>query len=524
MKNKSIWFWVLFGFLLLGSLIFHGWTIRRPLVGHHDFLNGQVVTTVDIWNKEGILKYSFVPVYSYNSVIPVREGFGVVGKNGRTYYVSYPPFAFIIVYLISYLPFIGVNQAISKIASLMGFTSLFLMIFKYVYNKYGTYTAFFTSIVFSIFPISAYFLGNVYFVDIAMLPFWFLSFLLFTKLVKSPDNIKLYLGFFLTLFIICFTEWMGLLLTFSLFVMILLFRKKFHWNIKYTIQFLSNLFIVSILSMGVTIGIFLSQIDSKALWNNMYNKYLFRSNAPAFISGDMTAIKSYFSEYLTKFTFHLTLGFGQYYLYIFIFILFGAILSFIFKVNSQKKTELVTILFFFVITPILHYIIFNQFHYWHDFGNLYMYFIIIFLFMWTFATMEKAIDNNFKKLQNAVKIILGLAIVITIPLTSKTGYLDYFRDWLWVPVYFPNIYTNMRNSTNPDDLILTNHDYNPMNWYYYQRAVIGPIIGQPVLDFKNTYPKASNIFYMSDNKTNVDQSCGDKKVEFANNIFYCKLY
>jgi hypothetical protein len=523
MNQRNLFFGIIFAVLLGGSIILHAWTIRRPLVGHHDMLNGQVVTTVDIWNKEGIFKYNFAPVYSYNSIMPVREGFGVVGKNGRTYYVSYPPFMFILVYFISKIPFIGLNFATSKIVSIMGFIALFLMIFQYAYRKYDKYTAFFATAVFAVFPISAYFLGNVYFVDIAMLPFWFLSFLLFLKLLKTPQNPKLYICFFATLFIVCFTEWFGLLLSASLFFMVLIFGKKFKWNLKYRISFMFNLIITSLISLVVTFGIFLSQIEAKALWSNMYNKYLFRSNAQSFLSGDIPAIKTYFSEYWTKLTFHFMLGFGQYYVYLFILLILSAILFFRFKPVLLRKIELVIILFFFVLAPALHFIVFNQFHYWHDFGNLYLFFMVIFLFMWCFKAVEKIVDSKIQSMKYPVKYIFGIIVVMIIIFSSTTGYRDYFKEWLWVPEYFPEIYKNMRNITNPDDLILTNFDYNPMNWYYYQRAVIGPIIGQQVLDFKNPYPKAQNVYYMSNVKENTDQSCGKKSVEFKNNIYYCKL-
>jgi hypothetical protein len=303
----------------------------------------------------------------------------------------------------------------------------------------------------------------------------------------------------------------------------LLLGRKFRWNIRYRILFLINLILTPLISLILTFSIYLNRIDFAALKGNMYGKFLFRSNLSSFTSGDVNAIKTYFSEYFTKFTFHLGLGFGQYYIYFFIAVILLTLISFRLKIKSINRREILIIVCFFIIAPLIHYVVLNQFHYWHDFGNLYMFFPVVFLFFRSFYTIGKLIDKKFNKKGMIVKSIFGTGVLAVIVYSSLTGYKDYFRDWLWVPVYFPDIYKNMNKSSTPNDLILTNHDYNPMNWYYYQRAVIGPLIGPDVLNYVNNYPKAANIYYMSDGQINVEQSCGGKPIEFKNDIYYCKL-
>ena len=99
----------------------------------------------------------------------------------------------------------------------------------------------------------------------------------------------------------------------------------------------------------------------------------------------------------------------------------------------------------------------------------------------------------------------------------------YFKDWLYVSPDQPAKITSMRENTYPHDLILTNYDYNPMNWYYFQRNVIGLMIGDSVINFKNPYKGIQNIYFMTDVYDNAKISCGTKEIVNKDLLYICKL-
>ena len=78
--------------------------IGRPLSEHHEWLTATSILHIQIWYENGIGRYHFAPVLSFNNkadkYINNWASEGMVDKEGNYYYTSYPPFAFIFPYFI----------------------------------------------------------------------------------------------------------------------------------------------------------------------------------------------------------------------------------------------------------------------------------------------------------------------------------------------------------------------------------------------------------------------------------------
>lgn len=522
MVNPQKRLWIIFFVLICGIFtIFHALTFFRPLIGHHDFLNGHVLTTVAIWRKEGISKHFYTPVYTFTSDMPVRQDFGVQGKNGRMYYVSYPPLIFYIVYFLSFLPFMGVSVYAVKIASLFSFLLCIGLLYFYLCKRFGPLEANVGISVFSLFPLSAYFLGNIFFVDIAVLPLIFICFLIFLRLAKKP-SMGLYLLFFLALFLVGMTEWIGIFLSGVLFVYVFMGWLKVHWSLYQKFLFLIITLLAPIVSFLFTFFIYLTSVDSTVLQKGMIGKFLFRSHMESLQGVNIYQMSTYLKDFVDRYIYHTQLGFGS---YIWL-IIAGMFLLFI--IGKKQKIALslgdfTEMAVFFFFPSLLHLVVFNQFHLAHDFGNLYFLFFITFLFVFSFQIGKKIV--LFSHLQHKNRIIAGIAVmyILAIPITSFSNYKTYFREWVWYPAYYTIVYENMRKNTQEHDLIITNHDSTPMNWFYLQRNVLGRMVGKDVSAFKNTNPLIKNVYYMSDVYENAAISCGEKEISYRDILFICKL-
>lgn len=518
-KYLLIIIWII---LIISVLLLHGQTIKRPLIGHHDLANGLTLTVASIWEKEGIFTYFFAPVYSYTSDINLKEGFGIPGRDGRMYYVSFPPGVYIMFYLLAKLLSLGINDTSVRILSLTLFIITCFLLYSHLSARYGELATLVGVGAFSLFPISAYFLGSQFMYDVVILPYWFLSFLCFKKLVDKPNKLKYYVGFFLLIFILSFAGWIGLFLTASVFILVLLFGKRFSWSRKYRLIFLANLIGYSLLSLAITYLIFLSRIDQKILNNQLLYRFLYRTNT-GLLTQSFLERADYFKRFYEKLIFHANIGFGKYFFIIFSGVLLILLLAIPFKIKLFKKNEILLYFFFFLLAPLFHYIFLSNHLYEHDFAYLLIYFFIVFIFVWSFKTVENLAERHAKKGAWSLSLLIALVYVTIIPLISINGYRTYFRDWKYYSTDYPKILIEMRKNTNPHDLVITNYDSNAMMWYYLQRNVLGLMVGKEVVKFKNTNPKIENVYYMSDVRSNTEISCGGRPIIYKDLLYICKL-
>lgn len=525
MGKKPLFFAVIFLSLFLLIIFLHTRVISRPLIGHHDFINGAYLTVASIWQKEGILSHSFSPVYSFNGDIALYEGWGVMGRNSRMYYVSYPPGSFIIFYLFTKLPFIGIRDNAPRIISLLLFLITLVMIFWYLFKKYGLKASSVGVAAYSLFPISAYFLGGLYAFDTVILPLWFICFLLFLKLMKDPHHKYSYFGFFTALILLSFIEWIGILLAVSVMLFIIFWGAKLVWSRRYKILFVVNLLISPFLAMLFSYLLYLQQIEPDNLNKQLISTFLRRSNINIVLLNEAEkGWLPYLSGIIGKLVSFLQLGFGAYFVHLFIIVLTILVLSRRYIIKSFKVADFPVYLSFFIITPLLHFITLSSFHIDHDFGNLYFLFIIMFVFVWAYQIVGQILKRYLPKKSELLSIGLLILIIIAIPLLSQNGYKTYFIYWVDNNGdYNVQLYKNMRKLTGSHDLILTNHWMGPKNSFYYQRNAYGFMQGEAIVKYKNPYPKVQNVYYMTDVESIAKESCADRPIIYQDLLYICKL-
>lgn len=525
MRKKPLFLAFIFLSLFLLIIFFHTRVISRPLIGHHDFINGTYLTVASIWQKEGILSHSFSPVYSFNGDIALWGDWGVAGKNGRMYYVSYPPGSFIIFYLFTKLPFIGIRDNAPRIISLLLFLMSLVMIFRYLYRKYGLKASGVGIAAYSLFPISAYFLGGLYSFDTVILPLWFVCFLLFLKLMKNPHHKYSYFGFFMALILLSFSEWIGILLAVSLMLLIIFWGAKLAWSKRYKILFVVNLLISPLLAIFFSYFLYLQQIAPDNLHKQLISRFLRRSNINIVLLNEAgKGWWPYLSGIIGKLNSNLQSGFGTYFIYLFIIVLAILVISGRYMMKSSKVADLPVYLSFFIITPLLHFITLSSFHIDHDFGNLYFLFIVMFVFVWAYRAVGEILKRYLPRKSELLSIGLLILIIIAIPLSSQNGYKTYFIDWVDKSgVYNVQLYKNMRKLTGSHDLILTNHLMTPKDSFYYQRNAYGLMQGEVIVKYKNPYPKVRNTYYMTDAESIAKDSCGRRPIIYKDLLYFCKL-
>ena len=80
--------------------------INRPLSKHHEFVTAISLQVINIWQMDGAVKYHFNPVMTYPGTANkyINKYASTTGKmvdpEGNYYYVSHPPFAYILPYLV----------------------------------------------------------------------------------------------------------------------------------------------------------------------------------------------------------------------------------------------------------------------------------------------------------------------------------------------------------------------------------------------------------------------------------------
>ena len=80
--------------------------LNRPLSKHHEFCTALSLRVMQIWYDNGIEKYNFNPVMTYNNPADkyinnnANTSGEMMDKDSNYYYVSHPPFAYYFPYFI----------------------------------------------------------------------------------------------------------------------------------------------------------------------------------------------------------------------------------------------------------------------------------------------------------------------------------------------------------------------------------------------------------------------------------------
>ena len=213
--------------------------INRPLSTNYEWVTAHTLVTLQIWQEEGMLTHGMRPIYTYSNPndhyikCPIS---GISDDAGNYYYVSYPPFAFILPHLVfktfGVTPNVIALQSLNLLLHFLCVVFLYLLIGNLLPSDSKRYAisvpALIGAAIYIFSPLPLWHHANVYFADILVQLFFIAGLYLSHRILFAPGNqanIRLALLLFATLFLMAYTEWIGFLFGICLASTALLFRK-----------------------------------------------------------------------------------------------------------------------------------------------------------------------------------------------------------------------------------------------------------------------------------------------------------
>lgn len=211
--------------------------LNRPLAGHHEFCTAVSLRVMQIWYDNGIENYKFNPVMTYNTTTDkninnhANQSGKMIDTEGNYYYVSHPPFAYYIPYVIfrclnvrpDVLPLQVFNLMLHFISGLFVYFMVCLLSFNRARAlPYRSAIVAFSLYVFM--PVTLWFQGNVYMSDMAVHTFYIIGvYVVLKMIIRQKFNSLKYIFFYgLVLGLMIYTSWLGLFFAFGVLVYSLL--------------------------------------------------------------------------------------------------------------------------------------------------------------------------------------------------------------------------------------------------------------------------------------------------------------
>jgi hypothetical protein len=381
--------WHLSGYAILLSLFSVSIVVRKDdlktdLGRHHEWITAHALITMEIWEQNGgPAEFGFNPIYTYPDgyVFPRTSLGGVTDENGHNYYVSYPPFAFIFGYYATQIlggPDVGSIRTLNLIVHFL--CGLFIyLIFARILARKGHYKFNFPGLI----AAGIYFLSTgtlwahsmLFFVD-TLGQLWIIMLIyLGLKLFNTTNKLwPLLTGLFVISFLACYTEWLGIFLSFfggiALFLVWLKQRQK---------QFLLAFLILG-LSSSLALTITIAQYSSIAGWDELKKASLEKYEERG---GHTTDNPRLIHHSGNPETFQMIRKvFDQQYLMaeqLFFYTGIGFLIVVVLPATRRKMTD-VLLPWLFVAVPLLaillHYTLFLNFNALHDFSAIKFGFIV----------------------------------------------------------------------------------------------------------------------------------------------------
>ncbi len=338
--------------------------INRPLAHHHEFCTAVTLTVLENWWDGGIKNYGYNPVMSWQNKTDkfinnnACTSGKMMDKNGNFYYVSHPPLAYYIPYLIFNV--IGQKPNVLGLQTMNLFCHFLSAFFVYLIVgllciKKGRsrvfYPAFIAYCVYLFNPATLWFQSNVYMSDmLVMLFFIIMNYITLKMIMREKFNVPKYLFWYtIVLAMMCYTSWLGFV--FAAVVMI-----YSAWKLQFVSGFKSLIFTTLMVTVGVLSLVVYqyAQINGlESYLGEMLVRYSVRGTVPvgrsgffANIGGVLMNIKTVLLNYL----FHYNLIY-LWLLGIFFFVMSKKKTNFIFTRNGYRFIILsgFTILFMHII-------------------------------------------------------------------------------------------------------------------------------------------------------------------------------
>ncbi len=392
--------------------------INKPL-DYNGWSTAHSLITQQIWYENGIQNYNFSPVYTFNNQKDknINNIGGIKDNKDNFYYVSYPPFSFLLTFIIfklfgiypSLLP-LNIFNTFLHIISAIFIYLLISLVLKYEKQRGVNRGAFMGFILYLFSPGNFWFYTNIYFVDVLANTFFIVGVYFILKIIwqkKSHSTIYLLL-FGILIFISIYTEWLGLFFAISVLSYSLIKAKK---DKRYLI-----LFQVTVISAFISILLILFQYASISgfsdLMIELQNKFLTRGGFGSFFK-----LKSYLNViyfYKTYYSFEIL-----------ILIILSLIYFYFQRGKIRKWLKNKNAFLYFALAPVaLHYLFFFNFNYNHSFSTLKS---STFLIIAISLLSHKIIRLFIWRIEKLYYILLTLFIVGSVVIYKQHIFSNYGR-------------------------------------------------------------------------------------------------
>lgn len=464
-----------------------------------EWQTGHVLTTLSIWENDGLSAHYFSPVWTFNTPADkfTNSLGGIKDKNNFTYYTSYPPFSFILPYAVLKLCGVKVSVSAIRIFSLLIHLPCSLLVFLLVNLLWKNFIP--SLLAFCVYLFSAgnlWFHGNFYFADSLVQLFVLGTLLVFVVIVKSPEKnlrTKNSLLVLLTFFGI-YTEWLALFV--AIFVLLFLV-----WKLKTTKLYLR--YVIGIIcGISLSLSLIIVQYSSIAgfteLKQHSLNKYSSRSGfiEQTALDGLSITEKNSFSEIYHNYIRH--------YNYPGLLVLLGMAFLIWRRFKNSSNTDWNTIaqytLWILVLSVITHHLLFFNFTAIHDVSTLKTS-LLFCLFLGYVSSIFNFIFSEQKSYLNSI-IVLGLIVFIVFSANRyhqvNAGGNDIYHQ--------EKVGKLIAEFSSPDEVVFTNIGVSPVMMWYAQRNPVtvkneeeGRLLLQSMYPNKALFlkinPKDSTRFY-----------------------------
>lgn len=448
--------------------------LKAPAGRHHEWLTGHVLTTLSIFEKNGISYYNFNPVFTFDAKAErdLLKNQVFRDKNLYAYYTSYPPFCFIFPYLAFKLFNLKVSLLGIRIIGLFIHfycaLLIFLIINQFFKKQYNSLLFIPSLIGYTMYLFASgnlWFHANIYFADMLVHVFILSALLVFIKVVDEPQNTNKWhltgLAFFT--FFGVYTEWIAVF--FAFFMGAFLFLKAFKNKILF--KYVIAIFIAASSSISLSIWQYTTIAGFQPLKEKTIQKYTQRSghdksNAEAgYAFGTASSKNRFFTNYETNYS--SLLDYTWLIFYVIVLLLF---LNYLRRKNTIKQSHFLGfgVVFLSIVT---HHLAFFNFTVVHDFSTLKSS-ILFTLFIGYITGMLFTYYEEKGYLVNS--ILFGLITFWFVHCSIQNYYFVNKQD---KSSYYQKIVGDViKKYSTPDEVIFTNVYGTPVIWYYAQRNII----------------------------------------------------
>ncbi len=355
MKKSSVLVLVLCVTAVLFTLSFRAPSIFTEEVFDHEWHTSTVLRHLEIWNEQGALNPFFVPSVSYdrevdkhiNNHSSIQVGRpGYFDDDGNYYYVSYPPFAYIAPYLAFKITGIEPNVIGVRLFNLATQIATATVLLALLYRMTRNIAIGFLGFLLYLFlPISLYMHTANYMSDMFVQFFFALSAYLFYVLISSREKttVSTYVPLGITLFLMLYTEWIGIFVCAFLFLYELIKKGSPH-----RIPLLAMSMALPVFTLAIVFLQYVSVADVSSFLSVMFDRYT-HGYVPEEVVHPLFQLDEIMKNYVKWFapTFLAT-------------ILLGALVLLVKKVKifSQAHAPSFAILSFLIVPVLFHHIVF----------------------------------------------------------------------------------------------------------------------------------------------------------------------